>query len=219
MSFTMIECAQGTQEWKEARTGVITASRFRDATETTKKGEATAKAVSYLAQVAIERISGEPSDEGFVTWQMRRGTELEPVARLMYESRSGAFVTEAGIAVTDDGKFGYSTDGLVDDDGLIEIKCVASPEKIIHIVTTGDVSEYIHQMQGGMWITGRKWCDFVLYVPQLRSVGKELFIRRIKRDDDFIEVMEQKLMSFEREVSSIERRLRAPLRKSELEAA
>lgn len=214
MSYTMIECAQGTREWKEARAGVITASRFRDATETTKKGEPTAKAISYRAQVAIERISGEPSDEGFVTWQMRRGTELEPDARQMYEVRAGAFVTEAGVAITEDGKFGYSTDGLVGDDGLIEIKCVASPEKIVNIITTEDLSEYIHQIQGGMWITGRKWCDFVLYTPQLRSVGNELFTRRIERDDDFIEAMEQRLMDFERDVSRIESRLRVPHRKA-----
>lgn len=208
MSYRLIECAQGSQEWLEARTGVITASRFKDAVDALKNGTPSAKSVSYAAQVALERISRTPSDEGFTTWQMRRGTELEPKARMEYEFRTGNLASESGIALTEDGVFGYSTDGFVGDDGLIEIKCPASPEKIVAMWATGDLSEYIHQIQGGLWITGRKWCDFIMYCPQLDPVGKQLFLRRVERDDNFIDDMVEKLLAFKVRVDANEEILR-----------
>src|SRR5690554_3338736 len=139
MSYRLIECEQGTEEWFRARAGVITASRFRDAVDTLKNGQPTAKSISYAAQVAIERISRMPSDEGFTTWQMKRGTNLEPQARMEYEVQTGNLASESGVALTEDGIFGYSTDGFVGDDGLVEIKCPASPEKILSIWSTGDL--------------------------------------------------------------------------------
>jgi len=208
MSHIFIECEQGTPEWLQARAGAITGSNFRDAVSTLKSGTMTAKAIEYAARVAIERVSGQPADEGFVSWQMRRGTELEPEARMAYEAKTGQLAEEAGVAKTEDGKFGYSTDGLVGDVGLIEIKCVVSPIGVIQMWESADMSEYQHQMQGGMWITGRQWCDFVMYCPQLKSVGKEIFYRRVKRDDDFISAMELQLLAFEKKVSEFETILR-----------
>lgn len=196
----LIQCEQGTQEWHQARAGIITCSKFRDATEKTAKGLRTAKSVLYCAQVAVEILSGEPGDEVFNSWQMKRGTELEPRARLEYESLTGNFAAESGVVLTDDRKFGYSTDGFIGDDGLIEIKCLASAEKIIDMWRTGDMSEYMHQMQGGMWITGRKWCDFVMYCPQLEKIGKQIFYRRVLRDEAFIEKLERDLLEFEKHV-------------------
>jgi len=208
MSYRLIECEQGSDEWLQARAGVITASRFRDAIDTLKGGGPSAKSISYAAQVAIERISRMPSDEGFTTWQMRRGTNLEPRARMEYEVQSGNLASESGIAITEDGLFGYSTDGLVGDDGLVEIKCPAAPEKILSMWATGDLSEYIHQIQGGMWITGRKWCDFIMYAPQLEPVGKQLYLLRVARDDDFIDTMVEKLLAFRARVDANEQILR-----------
>jgi len=212
----LIECPQGTPEWHAARCGVITASRFKDACERLKPGKGetigkpSAKMLNYAAEVAIERISGQPSDEGFVTWQMRRGTELEPQARLAYEARTGRLVEESGVALTEDRVFGYSTDGLIERDGLIEIKCVASAEKLISLWRDHDLSEYTHQIQGGLWITGRAWCDFVLYAPQLASVGKELLIHRVTRDEDFIGNLELDLLAFKKLVDENEAVLRMP---------
>ena len=68
--------------------------------------------------------------------------------------------------------------------------------------TTGDLSEYVHQIQGGLWLTGRKWLDFIMYAPQLESVGKDLFIKRIGRDEEFIATMEQQLWDFAKRVQS-----------------
>lgn len=203
-----VECEQGTPEWHAARCGVITASKFRDATETTAKGLPTAKRRLYAAQVAVERISGEPCGDVFNSWQMKRGQEIEPLARMAYEAETGYFATESGVVLTDDRLFGYSTDGFVGDDGMTEIKSLVGAEIVIAMWETEDMSEYMHQMQGGMWITGRKWCDFVMFCPQLASVGKALFLRRVARDDKFIDAMVLGLAEFERSVSRNESILR-----------
>jgi len=203
-----IDCAQGTPEWHAARCGVITASKFRDATDTTAKGLPTAKSRLYAAQVAIERISKEPCGDVFNSWQMKRGQEIEPDARMAYEAHTGLMATEAGVVLTDDRMFGYSTDGFIGDDGMVEIKCLVGAEVVIEMWDTEDMSEYMHQMQGGMWIMARKWCDFVMYCPQLSSVGKSLFIRRVMRDDKFIDEMVENLATFEKAVSRNESILR-----------
>lgn len=203
-----VECEQGTPEWHAARCGVITASKFRDATETTAKGLPTAKRRLYAAQVAVERISGEPCGDVFNSWQMKRGQEIEPLARMAYEASTKNMATESGVVLTDDRLFGYSTDGFVGDDGMIEIKSLVGAEIVIAMWDTEDMSEYMHQMQGGLWITGRKWCDFVMFCPQLASVGKALFVRRIERDDKFIDEMVVSLADFEKSVSHNESILR-----------
>lgn len=198
----LIQCEQGSEAWFKARAGVITASKFAEAVSTLKNGTPTQASKDYAYRVAVERIYGETTEDTFVTWEMRRGTELEPLARIAYEAKTGNLAQESGIALTEDGLFGYSTDGLVDDDGLIEIKCPNSARKLVEMWETGDLSEYEHQIQGGMWITGRKWCDFIMYAPQLEPVGKHLYIKRIERDDNFIEAMESKLWEFARRVQS-----------------
>jgi exodeoxyribonuclease (lambda-induced) len=151
----------------------------------------------YAADLSIERSSGKPFGTPPRTWLLDRGHELERLARMAYEETNRAFVTEAGICVTDDNLFGYSTDGLVNDDGLIEIKCPIDGNKILTMWSTGDVSDYMHQMQGGMWISGRKWCDFIMYVPDLAPVGKDLFVKRIHRNDNFIDEMVRGLARFQ----------------------
>jgi len=149
----------------------------------------------YAGDLSLERISGAPYGTPPKTWLLERGHIMEAHARRLYEGRTGTFVTEAGICVDDHG-FGYSTDGLVDDDGLIEIKCPIDSVKVESLFVAEDFSEYIHQMQGGMWITVRKWCDLIVYVPALESTGNDLFVKRIHRDDSFIEIMVETLARF-----------------------
>lgn len=206
----LVECQQGSPEWLAARCGVITASRFRDALTRKKDGTPDAKSCAYAAQIAIERVSGQSTDENFVSWQMRRGVELEPAARLAFETRTGLLVQESGVALTDDGVYGYSTDGFIGEDGCIEIKCVVSAEKVIALWRDKDLSEYVHQIQGGLWLTGRRWCKFVLYTPQLAPVGKELMIKHVERDENFIEKMEVDLLAFAKRVDENEDVLRTP---------
>ena len=191
----IIDAIQGTDEWLQARAGVLTASRFSEACDVLKSGKPSQASIDLAYLLAEEIVSKEPSEGGFATHAMRRGSELEPEARAMYEGKTGAFVDECGLILSDDRRYGYSPDGLIGDDGLIEIKCPSNARKKAEI-WRGDVSEYIHQMQGGLWITGRKWCDFIMYDPAKESVGKSLYIKRIERDEAFIADMTDKLAAF-----------------------
>lgn len=214
----MIHCQQGQPEWFQARCGKATASCFSDAVSTMQKnsakrkvGDPSAAAERYAADIAIERISGKPHGEPPKAWVLDRGHEMEALARMTYEARTGEFITEPGICLTDDDLFGYSSDGLAGEDGLLEIKAPIDSSKILAMWETGDVSEYIHQIQGGLWITGRKWLDFIMYVPDLAPVGKDLYVKRIYRDEEFIDTMVAGLSEFYKMVGRFESVLRAPI--------
>lgn len=203
---------QGSPEWHAARAGVITASMFSTCRQKLKsgpsKGEFAAAAGDYAFRLAVERISGQPLDEGFETWAMRRGHELEPAARLEHELAIGVVVQPAGFVTTDDNLFGASADGLIGEDGGAEYKCLVDPSRLRRVLMTGDISEFMDQIQGGMWITGRRYWDFCLYCPALERIGLQLWHRRVDRDDSYIDQMEMDLIAFERLVSENERALR-----------
>lgn len=203
---------QGSPDWLSARAGVITGSMFRTARERLKKtGEPTAAARDYAFRLAVERISGQPMDEGFETWAMKRGRELEPEARAAHEAHAGVTVEPCGFVTTDDGLFGASADGLIQDDGGAEYKCLVSPERLRETLITNDISDYMDQVQGGMWITGRLWWDFCIYCPALAPISRALSRWRVHRDDNWIEGMEADLIDFERLVTHYETQLRQPL--------
>lgn len=206
-----VECRQGTPEWMQARSGVITASCVAEAvgkmsrtSGKRKVGDPTAASDKYAADLAIERISGKPYGAPVKTWVLDRGHEMEELARIAYEARYGVMAEEAGLVLSECRTFGYSTDGFVGDDGLIEIKAPIDSLKIVEMLETGDTSEYDHQMQTGMWLTARRWCDFIMYVPDLENVGKELYVKRIHRNDDFIDAMVIELKKFSDRVANIE---------------
>lgn len=204
--------AQGTDEWKKARAGVITASMFKTARERLKsgpnKGQPSSAAKDYAFRLAIERISGAPLDEGFETWAMRRGHELEPMARAAHELHADLVVNECGFVTTPDGRFGASADGLIDDTGGAEYKCLVSPERLRETLVGNDISDFMDQVQGGMWITGRTWWDFCIYCPALEPIGRELSRWRVPRDDDYINQMETDLLAFAALVTEYETQLR-----------
>lgn len=159
-------------------------------------GDYSNAAKDYAFRLAVERISGEPLDEGFSTWAMRRGNELEPEARAAHEARIEMLITPTGLVTTDDGLFGASADGLINDDGGSEYKCLVSPERIRSIIIDHDLDQFKDQIQGCMWLTGRKWWHHVMYCPALKPAGKELIIHPMKRDDDYIEALEADLLAF-----------------------
>jgi len=208
----IIECDQGGELWFQSRCGAITASMFSVARERLKtgpnKGDFSSKAKDYAFRVAIERISGLPLDEGFETWAMKRGHELEPAARMEHEMETGLFVQHAGFVLSEDGKFGASADGLINEDGGSEYKALVSPERLRNILLTGDISEFLDQIMGGMWLTGRTWWHFCLYCPALEPIGKQFWMRHVIRDDDYINALEQDLIQFEKLVSQYEQTLR-----------
>jgi hypothetical protein len=173
-----------------------------------KVGDPSDAALNYAFRLAIERISGTPLDEGFETWQMRRGHDLEPAARVTHEAVAGVIVDRAGFVTTDDGRFGASADGLIGDDGGSEYKCLVSPEGLREVLLSDDISEFIDQIQGCMWITGRRYWHFALYCPALAPLGTELYWRRVERDEAYIEELEIDLLQFSALVDQYERTLR-----------
>lgn len=172
-------------------------SAFDDAVAGKRIGDHSNAAKAYAFKLAVERISGQLLDvPQFETWQMKRGNELEPEARLKYEQRQAVLVEQTGLALTEDKLFGSSVDGLVDEDGIIEIKCFVDPTKLQSILIDGDIGEVMDQVQGSLWVTGRLWADFILYCPQLACIGKDLTIIRFDRDDNYIAELEQDLLRF-----------------------
>lgn len=181
----------------------------KDALASKKVGDFSDAAKDYAFRLAIERISGQPLDEaGFSTFAMRRGQELEQDARDAHAFFRDVVVQTAGFVVTADGKFGASADGLIGRDGGAEYKCLIDPARIREIVLSGDIDEFKDQVQGGMWITGRRWWHFCLYCPALASVGKALTVFDVPRDDNYIEALESDLLEFDTLVCEYERQLR-----------
>ncbi len=193
---------QGTPEWLQARKGVITGSRFKDCRDRLKNGSPSKKCLDYAMDVAREREGGEPM-QIFANGAMRLGTEQEPYARAVYERKTGNMVGEAGLITTADRLFGISVDGLVGDDGIIEIKTMVSSDTLFTAFVNGDVSAYIDQCNGAMWLLGRKWVDLILWIHDLGRMK----IIRIDRDDNAIEALESDLMDFERTVTRYQQSL------------
>lgn len=210
----LIDAPQGSEEWLAARAGRITASRYKDARDRLKpakgeeRGRPSAKCIAYAAQVAVERIAGRPVDKVFQNWQMREGQEQEPHARNAYDVETGNVVQEVGAITTDDDLFLYSPDGLIGDDGLLEVKTLLSPDVILRVIGRGDLSEYLDQCMGGLWLTGRKWIDLVLWAPALEPIGRQLTIHHIERDESAIEALESDLIAFAAMVREAEQALR-----------
>ncbi|MNV03545.1 YqaJ-like viral recombinase domain protein [compost metagenome] len=171
-------------------------------------GDWSEEAKNYAFRLAVERIAGQPLDEGFQNWAMRRGHELEPEARMEHEIQTGLLVERAGFVLTDDRLFGASADGLIGEQGGSEYKCFLAPDKLRAFHIDNDPSEVMDQVQGCMWITGRQWWHLGLYCPALESIGKQLWLREFKRDDDYIDSLESDLMEFAELVNSYETTLR-----------
>lgn len=191
----VIDCEQGTPEWMSARTGVFTASRFKDACATLKSGEMAQAAKDYAFEIVFERITGDMAPK-VVNFAMHRGSELEPDGADVYAEHHGVILEKIGFVRHDTLPIGCSPDRLVNDDGLIEIKCPLDIRRVLQMWATKDHSEYVHQIQGQLWLTGRKWCDLVVYDPRLAAGRMDMFVKRIERDDEFIAAMEKQLVAF-----------------------
>jgi putative phage-type endonuclease len=190
---------QRTDEWYKARLGKVTASRVADVVAKTKSGYSTSRA-NYMAELICERLTGAKG-ESYMSAAMQWGVDQEPRARAAYEAETGALVTEIGFTPHGDmGATGASPDGLVDNDGLVEIKCPITATHLETLLTETVPSRYITQMQWQMACTGRKWCDFVSYDPRLPD-GMELFVKRVPRDDKLISELEDEVGLFILEMS------------------
>ncbi len=172
---------QGSAEWLQERCAHATASCFADIMATIKVGEAATRR-TYRMRTVTERLTGKPIP-GFVSKDMERGTLQEPDARVAYELRTGNIVEQVGFIKHPKIEWcGCSLDGLIDDDGTLEIKSVLPHIQVATIYGAKLPPEHVHQVQGGLWISGRQWCDFASYSPDLP--GKlSLFVCRVERDE------------------------------------
>jgi hypothetical protein len=170
--------AQGSPEWLAARAGRVTGSRAKDVLASIKSGEAAARR-DYRIELVTERLTGQPLDEGFVSKEMQRGTDLEPEAFAAYEAETGVLVRRTGFIELDNLMVGCSLDGDVDNlTGLIEIKCPKMATHYRYLSNPNAPSEHRAQMLHNVWVTGAAWCDFVSYDPRFPE-GLRLVIRRV----------------------------------------
>jgi len=185
---------QQTNEWFTARLGKVTASRVSDVIAKTKTGYSASRD-NYMAQLICERLTGQKG-ESFTNAAMEHGTQTEPLARSAYENARSLLVKEVGFINHPRIEMsGASPDGLVADDGLVEIKC---PNTATHIDTllSGKVpTKYITQMQWQMLCCERKWCDFVSFDNRLPE-HLQLFVQEVEFDPEYAAMLEKEVVLF-----------------------
>jgi putative phage-type endonuclease len=189
----MSDIEQGTDAWKMLRLGKVTASRIKDIVSTTKSGYSTSRD-KYMTQLLLERITNTVA-ESYSNDAMTWGTEQEPYARANYESKMGvlvdqvAFVDHPTISMS-----GASPDGLVNDDGLVELKAPMSHTHLESLLGGID-NQYLAQVQWQMAVTNRSWTDLCSYDPRFPE-HLRLIVKRINRDDAYIANLEKEVVKF-----------------------
>ena len=192
----MIE--QGSPEWFAQRLGKVTASRVADVIAKTKTGYSASRE-NYMAQLVCERMT-QTVAESYTNAAMAWGVETEPLARAAYEAHVDVLVDEVAMIQHPTIKAsGASPDGLVGDEGCLEIKCPNTATHIETILGEEPAKKYYDQMQWQMACTGRKWCDFVSYDPRMPEHLK-LLVKRVERNDVYIAELEREVSQFLAEV-------------------
>lgn len=194
MPVVRIDCEQGSPEWFAARLGLPTASEFSTVMAKGKDGGASVTRKTYLMKLAGELLTGEPM-ESYSNGHMERGKEQEAEARECYAFMKDADPLHVGFIVN--GKKGCSPDSLLGDDGGLEIK-TALPHIQVERLLRGELpAEHRAQVQGNLWVTERKWWDFVSYCPRL-----PLLVVRVERDDEYIDKISKAVDAFNVELGT-----------------
>ena len=193
---------QGSPEWHALRCGKASASEF---SSILAKGQGKMRA-SYLRRVVAETLTGKPSDT-YRNSHMDRGNEQEPMARWSYELASGNAVERVGFIEHDNGRVGCSPDGLcLNGTRGTEIKCVIPTVQVETLERGGYPPEHKAQIQGGMWITGLETWDFCSYSPDMPP-HLRTYIFTVERDETYISIIENEVMSFLADVDRMLSRL------------
>lgn len=197
---THADLEQGSQEWLDARCGLMTASNIgKMITPATLKVADNETSRGLTMQLAAERITGHV-DYVHPTFDMQRGTDDEPFARDAYAAHKKVTVEQVGFMVRDFGDYriGYSPDGLVGDDGLIEIKSRKPKEHLKTVLKGLPPLENMAQMMAGMLVSGRDYCDYVSY-----CAGLPLWVKRVHLDDRWVTAIHAAAETFEINVTNI----------------
>jgi putative phage-type endonuclease len=188
------ELQQGSDAWRLARCGSLGASSIADALAKTRTGWGASR-LQVMSRLVIERLTGVPQDT-YQNAAMLHGIETEPEARAAYQFDAGVLVSQIGLAThpTITGTHA-SPDGLIEDAGLLEIKCPSGGTHLETLLGAPIAQKYLYQMQWQLACTGRAWCDFVSYHPAFPDAMR-LHITRIKRDDRLIADLESQVREF-----------------------
>lgn len=200
---------QRSEEWFAARAGYVSASRMAGVM-VEKRPSSTRD--NLIAELICERLTGT-SGNTFSSPAMQRGVDLEPIARSWYEATAGVMVFECGfIKHPTIPMFGASPDGLVGDDGLLEIKCPNTATHIETLLRGAYDTAYRYQIQAQLACTGRQWCDFVSYDDRLppHMAGARF---RVMRDDDTIARIEAAVADINAEIAGMLEKLQATYHK------
>lgn len=191
----IIDCEQGSEAWLRCRLGIPTASQANRLL-TPAKLKPSSQAGDYRNQLLAEWLCQYPIDWGGASQFMDRGTELEPEARAFYAFQANVEVEQVGFLLRDDEMFGGSPDGLVGEDGILELKCPSLHVHIGYLLDPAALQAKYHgQVQALMYLSGRQWADLVAYNPDLPPV-----VLRIERDDAYIAALESVLEAFTAEL-------------------
>lgn len=181
---------QGTPEWFQARAGIPTGSCFGKIV--TPLGKASDQRDKYMRHIAGEWLMGKPDPDGYRSYWMDRGNQLEPQARAAYSFERQVDVQIAGFVYQDVlRRCGVSPDGLIDRNGGLEIKSPTIHVHVENLLRQKMPNQYIPQVQGCMWVCEREWWDFMSYHPDM-----EPMIVRISRDDAYIKKLSDAIGSF-----------------------
>lgn len=192
---------QGSEEWFTARLGKVTASRVADVMAKTKTGYGAGRK-NYMMELLCQRLTGA-REEGYVNAAMQRGTDLEPIARGRYEIVNNVLVMETGLIDHPQiSGFAASPDGLVNDDGLLEIKCPNTAQHVEFLQNGNIDSKYQTQMTAQMLCAGRKWCDFVSFDDRLPE-NLQYKCVRFNFDPQFAGAMATEVSTFLRELEAL----------------
>lgn len=200
----MIE--QGSPEWFAQRCGKVTASRIADVIAKTKTGYSASRQ-NYMSELAIERLTGVKA-EGYTSDAMKWGVEHEADARSMYEFMSGNTAEQCGFIDHETLTSGSSPDGLIGDDGLIEIKCPNSATHIEYLLSGEVPNKYKPQMTWQMICTKRVWCDFVSFDPRMPG-NLQYFCKRYEIDTGYANEIFSEVKSFLTDLDVLVEKLRA----------
>ncbi len=187
-------CEQGADIWLDIKRGTVSASHFSEVLSKSTGRK------TYMMKLVAERLTGL-TQNGYSNTIMERGIEVEPQARVYYEELNECKVVQVGFIIRDDNETGCSPDGLVGDDGLVEIKCPNTTTHIDTILKGKMQASYVPQVQGQMWVAERKWCDYISFDPRLEQ--HPFFCTRIFRDDSYIMVLEAAVNQFVKEMKEI----------------
>jgi len=191
---------QRSDEWFAARVGKVTASRVADVIAKTKSGWGSSRA-NYMAELIAEQLTGTAASS-FSNAAMQWGTDTEPQARAAYEFFTDSEVVEIGLVDHPTIEMSAaSPDGLVGDDGMLEIKCPNTATHIDTLIKQVVPKKYMTQMQWQMACAGRQWCDFVSFDPRMPE-DLSMFLQRVPRDDEYISELETMVTEFQKAMAA-----------------